>query len=179
MSNWKKKFTHLFMIIKPDGRIRPLGSYSDTVCKILFSYASNGLNRILTVTTHLKHFMLFKTRTLKAKIAIFNQIAMENDLEITNKTFDVKNFYMEINQKTLIEKLRFVLNLYRQQFHTNCISFPKTDKKLPTICGPTTDSKYVTFTLEKLEQILIFAISNAYFTIDIHIVRQILGLPMG
>jgi len=174
----KATIPNLYLIIKSDSRLRPIGSYSAAACKPLLSIASNGLNRLLK-STPLKHKILFNATQLKRKIAAFNQFATANNLTITFKSFDVKNFYTEINHETLIKRLDYTLYLYHKTHHSTSISFPKHDKSLPTITKPTNNPEYITITLTLLRQILLFAINNSFFSLGHHLLQQILGLPMG
>jgi hypothetical protein len=169
---------YAYIIVKMDGRARPIGSFAKVPHKKLLQLASRALNAILKLTP-LKQFTLFQSNSLKHSIASFNATASALGYTISAHTFDVKNFYTEINIIELIKKLDFLLREYSRHYRTKFISRPKHNKKLPPIPKTTTDPEYFTISTETLRAILIYALSNTSFTIGIHVLRQILGLAMG
>lgn len=169
---------NLFLILKADERVRPLGSFAPYCYIKELKIASRALNAILT-TTPLKHFMIFNSTHLKDIIKRFNDLATYYNFIISNFNFDVKNFYTEIDKDSLLRKLAFVINLYIQTHHSNVISISKYDKKLPPITGTTNDPNYYSININLLHKVLIFALNNAYFTLGLELIKQIHGLPMG
>ena len=173
------KLPKLYLTLKPEGRIRPIGAYSAWDLKNLFSLASRALHSLLN-NAGLKHFMLANSTDLKVLVASFNHQARERNFIITQQGYDIKSFYNWIHQTTLIDKIKFTFDLYRKKHHTDHISIPKLKTtKLPPIFGPTNLPEYITIHLDILFEILFFAINNASFTLGVHILKLIFGLPMG
>ena len=135
------KISSLYLILKLDGRARLIGSYFHHVYKPDLAIASKSLNGILK-SAPLKHFILFNSTTLKQKIAHFNKKANQHNLNISNKNFDVKNFYTEIVIPSLIQKVRLTFAKYKNFFHTSYIGIPKHDNKLPVLPHFTNNPKY-------------------------------------
>jgi hypothetical protein len=124
--------------------------------------------------------MIKHTNTIKNKIAKHNAHAHQHNFHTTAITLDVKNYYMAIVTQSLIKKVEYTFKLYRAKHKTNIISISKIkDKNLPPIAGPTNHPAYLSTNLNTIFDIILFALNNAYFTLGIHILRQILGLPMG
>ena len=168
----KPKFPKLYLILKLDGRARPIGSTVESLLN------SRGLHGILQ-TAPIKHFILFNSTHLKRKIHEFNQLARRHNLIIRNKNYDIKNFYTEVNSPSLISKTIFITNRYCKFYKTNHISIPRSDKKLPTITGWSNDPRYYCLSIKDIVNVLTLAIQNAYFTLGDHILQQSQGLPMG
>jgi len=165
--------------MKPDMRHRPLGAFIVSPDKPLRSLASRFTNALLTLTP-IKHFMILQTTSLKQRVTEFDKQANKRSFRITTHGFDLKNFYMEIVIPTLITKIKRAFDMYAATYKTKCISIPKhKTSKLPPLPHSTNKHDYYHTHLDTLLDILVYCISNAYFTLGSHILQQILGLPMG
>jgi hypothetical protein len=174
----------VYIILKTDGRVRPIGSYCLAPHKPVLSLASRALNAILTIIP-LRHYMLIKSATLKSSISNFNDTALRHNLTIQHTSIDIKDFYTGINKEALKFRLKYILHRYKNHFHTNIISIlkqkhhSKSLKLAPIIPGPTTDTRYFSIHIRVLLNILLFALDHAFFQLGCHFIQQIYGLPMG
>ena len=186
-SSKKKKLSNLSLTIKMDGvRFRPLGMYHLVPHKPLLSYAASSLAFILE-NSGLKTFTLFRSKDLKQLISDFDIFCHTNDLHINFATFDIKNFFTEVQTTVILPRLKFVLDNYVKTNHTQYISVPKHKNKYANIFNPVTkphcgrdfSSFYYTFSMDMLYDIIVFAINNAYFRVGSYILKQSDGLPQG
>ena len=167
------------MIIKPDGkRWRPIGTYFSVGYKKMLRIYSRALTSLLKVLG-IDDIILHNTQDLKQKVSDFNQKARGLGYKISLMGFDVKDFFADINKTVLLFRVKFMLDYYKNQYHTSFISIPKYGKNVPPIPGWTSDSAYYTIHLTLLLEVIIFATTNALFILGCHVLLQILGLPMG
>jgi hypothetical protein len=167
-------------MVKLDGlRWRPLCSFAGAIHKRFLSIFSFALMHVLRLSG-IHHFALFNCFTFKDHVADFNDYCFINDSLIFKFSFDVKNFYTEINKDLLLYRVRFVLQAYRDRHHVNFISFPKKkDKIQKPVAGFSTNPKYYCISLDDLLLVIKIALDFAYYGLGIHIIHQIVGLAMG
>ena len=181
--NKSKDFTlpNLYFSIKLDGkRARPIGAYAKLNYKNILSRAATALLNVLKFSG-ITHFSLLYQQNIKAYINNINNIAVKENMFINKDTFDVKNFYTEIQKDELWNRLNFIFSFFKKTNRTDIISIPKfkTQKDCKPKPGSETSPKYMNFSLKELTKIIDFALNNAFFTIGKHILKQINGLPIG
>ena len=167
-------------------RFRPLGMYHLVPHKPLLSYAATSLAFILE-NSGLKTFTLFRSKDLKQFISDFDSFCNSNNLHLDFASFDIKNFFTEVQTMHILPRLRFVLDNYVRTNHTQYVSVPKHKNKYAHKFNPVTkphigrdfSSFYITFSMDTLYDIIVFAINNAYFRIGSYILKQSDGLPQG
>ena len=172
----------LRIYIKQDGvRIRPIGTFSSVPWKPLLSLGSRALYAILT-NSNLHCFSLYHTKTLKSKVSTFHDHATSHNLHIQTLTFDIKNFFPNVLKENLLPKVDFVFDRFTATHHTNYISIAKPGvdpHQYPPLFRKSLSGKYAYFKLDTLRELIIFSITNAYFTLGDHILKQLVGLIMG
>jgi hypothetical protein len=96
------------------------------------------------------------------------------------KTHLILKIYLEVQKPQLLHRLKFVLNNFKKHNRTNFISVPKYRRK-NVVAHPGTDTSYnfITFSLDKILDIVTFALDNTFFKLGHYILQQIDGLPMG
>ena len=181
--NKSKPFTlpNLYFSIKLDGkRARPIGAYAKLNYKNILSHAATAMLNILKFSG-ITHFSLLYQQNIKHYIKQINDTAQQGNYFINKDTYDVKNFYTEIQKEELWKRLNFIFDMFVKNNHTNIISIPKF--KLQKDCTPkpgsTKDPKFMNFSVAILKNIIHFALNNAFFKIGYHVLKQINGLPIG
>jgi hypothetical protein len=171
---------HPWLMIKPDGvRWRPLCSFAGAMHKKFLSIFSFALMFLLRLSG-IKHFALFDCFAFKDHVSDFNNRCIENDSFIFKFSFDVKNFYTEIDKQLLLIRVKFIIEFYRRTHHVNFISFPKNKSKdlLPKPCF-TDNPLYFCINLDDLITMIQIALDFAYYGLGVHIILQVIGLAMG
>ena len=167
-------------MIKLDAiRWRPICSYSVSIIIKFLNMYSRALMHVFRLSG-INHNALFDCFSLKSIINNFNSVASTNNSFIFKFSFDVKNFYTEIDKKLLLLRVKFVFECYRKLHKTNYISFPKHKmSKLDPFPYFTTDPKYYCISLSDLLIMINVALDFAYYELGIYIILQIVGLAMG
>ena len=169
-------------MVKLDGvRFRTVGSHTSVPHKRLLSYAATAMLAILRFSG-LHHLGIFSTGDFKGIINDFDKsIQNLEGWEINFTTFDVKNFYSEVQKQHLKPRLTFVKKWFQKTNKTNYISIPK--KKTDTLSKPhpgrNSSSEFLTFHINDIMDICDFASSFAFFTLGNIVLQQISGLPTG
>ena len=173
---------NLFVMVKLDGvRFRTVGSYTKVPHKKLLSHAGTALLAILRCSG-LHHLGIFSTGDFKGIINDFDSSIKNLDKWIINfTTFDVKNFYSEVQKQHLKPRLTFVKKSFQKTNKTNYISIPKkkTNKLEKPHPGRNNSSDYLTFHVDDIMDICDFASTFAFFTLGNIVLQQISGLPTG
>lgn len=169
-----------WLMVKQDGkRWRPLCSYAGALHKRFLSIFSFALTHVLRLSG-IHHFALFHSFNSKDHVADFNSYCSVHGSKIFKFSFDVKNFYTEINKDLLLYRVGIILKAYRDRHHVNFVSFPKRKSKiLDPLPAFSTDPKYFCISLDDLVIMIKIALDFAYYGLGVHIIHQIIGLAMG
>ena len=180
---WRSKeklLAYLYVTIKLDGvRVRPIGSYCKIPQKRLFGLVATALFNVLKFSG-LKHFTMFDSNSLKESVMQFDTKISNKNWKIHKDTFDLKNFYTEVQKAHLLHRLQFTKSAFKKHNRTNLISVPKKkNKKVSAHPGPDMSYNFINFSIDTLIDIVSFALDNTYFRLGHYILQQIDGLPMG
>ena len=182
---WKTKpkvLAGLFIMVKEDGiRFRIVGTYTKVPHRILLGYASTALLTMLRLSG-MKHFSIFQTQSLKHSVTAFdNNLKDLTGWSVRARTFDIKNFYSEVQLTALKERLLFCKEFFRKTNKTDFISVPKckTDKTLAPHAGGDKSSKFITFSIDTIVDITMFAMFHAFFKLGHLVIHQVGGLATG
>ncbi len=96
-------------------------------------------------------------------------------------TFDIKNFYSEVQKQHLKPRLLFILKSFQNNNKTNYVSVPKSksDKTMKPHPGKNRSADYITFKARDVIDICEFASDFAFFNLGKIVLKQISGLPTG
>lgn len=101
-------------MIKLDAiRWRPICSYSVSIIIKFLNMYSRALMHVFRLSG-INHNALFDCFSLKSIINNFNSVDSTNNSFIFKFSFDVKNFYTEIDKTLLLLRVKFVFECYRK-----------------------------------------------------------------
>ena len=177
----QERLSYLYITFKEDGvRVRPIGSSTPLAHKTLLSHISTALCAILR-HSGLTHHTYHQTFDLKPDIANIQRQATSHNLFIHKQTWDIKNFYTEINKHMLITRITYILDYYKQHNKTCYISIPKykhKSKHKPKT-GRDNSGMFHELHLGMILDVIIFSLDTAFFKLGAIFLLQVLGLVMG
>jgi len=112
---WQHKplgLPYLYLTIKDDGvRFRPIGSFLPIQHGPILSIASRCLHALLCLSS-LRAFSLRNSFALKTDISALDTRARKGGSFLRFCTFDIKNFFTEINHNVLLSRVKFFSPLF-------------------------------------------------------------------
>ena len=113
-NTWVRKpnqLAYFYLTVKKDGvRFRPIGSYASVPHKRLLSYVATSIDQLVKFSGA-KTFNYTNALDFKASIKNFNDTANTKHMKINRCTFDVKDFFTEIQKIEILKRFDFFKEL--------------------------------------------------------------------
>ena len=174
----KKKllnFPYAYLLYKSKNlnAIRPIVAYSCFELSKISSIVNKALSLILK-SLKMKHFVIFQTESLKAKVLEF-----EPDKGKVY-TFDLKNAFTCLQKKHVKHCVQEIISIFYQESQISTIFVPQKKREKAKFWIKDVESpSFWKISLKKLKKMSFWELNNTFFKVGNRIFEQKEGIPMG